>query len=378
MARKKRKSKQSTSIPEKFLERLTDMFGVSLFNQINSTFVKRPVTFRVNTIKATKPAFAKATAGKQEIKKELLDAGFKLKDVSWYRDAFILQNKWKQDIMDLDIYKDGKIYMQSLASMVPPLVLGPEPGEKVLDLTAAPGSKTSQIAALMDRKGELIANDNNKIRFFKLKHNMELLSVIPRSQEATRNLSEEKNFGIQKTAVYPSSETLKDPSSYTGSTQDFLKLRQEHGIALCKEYGEYFDKILLDAPCSAETRFLADKPKSFSFWYERKVKEMAFKQAGLLRAAWGALKPGGVLVYSTCTFAPEENELQVSRFMEQNTDCEILDIDLENIKRLPITKLWKGKEINKEVIKKALRIMPDKEIEGFFVVKMRKNTEDME
>jgi 16S rRNA C967 or C1407 C5-methylase (RsmB/RsmF family) len=324
---KKRKSKQYTFIPERFLERLTEMFGVSLSNQIGQTFVKRPITFRVNSIKSTK----------QEIRKILLGGGFKVRDVLWYKDAFILQNKWKQDIMDLDIYKTGKIYMQSLASMVPSLVLNPQPGEKVLDLTAAPGSKTSQIAALMDRKGELVANDNNKIRFSKLKHNMELLGV-------------------------------------DSSEDDFLKLRMEHGVVLSKEYPEYFDKILLDTPCSAETRFLTDKPKSFSYWNERKIKEMAHKQFGLLRSAWGALKSGGILVYSTCTFAPEENELQVSKFMEYNPDCTILPVELSGIKKLPIVKNFKDKEVRKDVIKNAFRIMPDKEIEGFFVVKLKKSS----
>ena len=341
---KKKKSVMLTSIPERFLERLTEMFGVSLSNQINSTFVKKPITFRVNNIKATK----------QEIKKILLENGFKLKDVSWYKDVFILQNKWKQDILDLDIYQTGKIYMQSLASMVPPLVLDPQPGDSVLDLTAAPGSKTSQIAALMSDpdgstsggkrpKGELVANDNNKIRSLKLKHNMELLGV-------------------------------ESSSALAGGDPDYWQftLRSKDGVVLCREYPEYFDKILLDVPCTAEARFLADKPKSFSYWNEQKVKEMALKQFDLLCSSWGALKQGGVLVYSTCTFAPEENELQISRFMEQNTNCEILDIDLSEVKELSIVKSWKNKDINTEVVKKALRIMPDNEIEGFFVVKLKK------
>ena len=147
----------------------------------------------------------------------------------------------------------------------------------------------------------------------------------------------------------------------------------EHGVALTKEYPEYFDKILLDTPCTAETRFLADKSKSFSYWNEQKVKEMAHKQSGLLCSAWGALKPGGILVYSTCTFAPEENELQVSKFMDYNPDCEILSVELNGIEKLPVVKSFKGEDVNKEIVEKALRIMPDKEIEGFFLVKIKKH-----
>ena len=198
-----------------------------------------------------------------------------------------------------------------------------------MDLTAAPGSKTSQIAALMGQQGELVANDNNKIRFFKLKHNMEVLGVN-------------------------------------------AKLRMEHGGTLCREYPQYFDRVLLDAPCSAEARFVFGKPESTGYWKEQKIKEMAYKQWGLLLAAWGALKPGGILVYSTCTFAPEENELQMTKFLERVGDGEVLDIKILDIKWLPCVKLWKEKKVNSEVVKKAMRIMPTKEIEGFFVAKIRK------
>src|SRR3989338_5169072 len=99
--------------------------------------------------------------------RELKKDGFKVKPVSWYGDAWILCNKSKRELMETEAYKNGAIYIQSLASMVPPLVLDPKQGERVLDVTAAPGSKTSQIAAMMRCKGELIANDQNKVRFFK-------------------------------------------------------------------------------------------------------------------------------------------------------------------------------------------------------------------
>ncbi len=358
---KNKNKKQSHGIPENFLERLQNIVGVSLFQQIKQTFVERPTTFRINTIKAKR----------DEVIEVLNQNGFKFERVRWYKDAFILKNKSKRELTDLEIYKDGKIYIQSLASMIPPLVLDPQPGEKVLDLTAAPGSKTSQIAALMQNTGELVANDNNKIRFFKLKHNMDHL-VIPRSPQTTRNLSEDKNIGTQNFDVMQQMLASKDPSSRLDSVRDFLKLRLEYGSDLAREYPEYFDRVLLDAPCSAEARFVESDPKTFGYWKEQKIKEMAYKQRQLLFAAWSALKPGGILVYSTCTFAPEENELQISRFMEQNTNCELLEIDLKDVKRLPIVKNWHNKEINKEVIKKTMRILPTKEIEAFFVAKLKK------
>jgi len=344
---KKKKSRQYTYISEKFYERLAEMFGVSSFNKVKETFIERPTSFRVNTIKKTR----------LEVREKIFRGGFKFKDVLWYKDAFVLLNKSKKELMSLGIYKNGEIYIQSLASMVPPLVLDPQPGEKVLDLTAAPGSKTSQIAALMHSQGELVANDNNEVRFAKLKHNMEIL-------------------GVERPLLSPPFYLTPYPSPYKGEGEREgweITIRLEHGSKLCKEFPEYFDRILLDAPCSAETRFIADKPKTFSYWNERKIKEMAYKQRQLLFSAWGALKPGGVLVYSTCTFAPEENEVQITKFLESNSDAEILSVELlKDIKRLPIVKNWKDREIHLEVVKKALRIMPTKEIEGFFVVKLRK------
>ena len=274
---------------------------------------------------------------------ELQDLGFKMQEVSWCPGSYILENKTKRELIDLPMYAEGKIYMQSLASMVPPLMLDPHPGEMVLDLTAAPGSKTSQMAAMMNEQGTLIANDNSKIRFFKLKHNMELLGVVDETKP-------EWNF----------------------------TLRQEDGCDLCGDFLDTFDKILVDAPCSAEARFLMDDPKTFSYWSEKKVKEMAMKQRKLLFSAWYALKPGGTLVYSTCTFSPEENEVQISRLLNRFPgEAQIEDIShtLAGLKHLPGLTSWKERTFHPEITK-ALRIFPTQQVEGFFVAKIKKLQKD--
>lgn len=318
----------NTEIPQAFWDRLGRIVGEKNLATLDSTFFQKPSTFRVNTLKAKK----------EEIEKALNDLGFKMQEVSWHPGAYILQNKTKREMVDLPLYSEGKIYMQSLASMIPPLVLDPQAGESVLDLTAAPGSKTSQIAAMMSQNGELIANDNSKIRFFKLKHNMELLGVT----------EEKENWNFT--------------------------LRQEDGSDLCGDHIGYFDKILVDAPCSAEARFLKEDPKTFGYWNEKKVKEMAMKQRKLLFSAWYALKPGGTLVYSTCTFAPEENEVQISRLLQRfSEEAEIEDIShiFSGIKYLPGLPAWKEKVFHKDITK-AVRIFPTTEIEGFFVAKIHK------
>jgi 16S rRNA (cytosine1407-C5)-methyltransferase len=328
MGKRKKKKQPITEIPSAFKDRLEVMFGPSMCRSLESTFVERPTTFRVNTI--------------QSSKEEVLDAlqrdGFTVQHVPWYSDAFILTNKTKRDLTETDIYNNGKIYIQSLASMVPPVVLEPQAGERVLDLTAAPGSKTSQIAARMERTGELIANDVNKPRFFKLKHNMEQLGVADEVDNWT------------------------------------FSLRLEHGVGLCKEYSAYFDKILLDAPCSAEARFVEGNAKTFGYWKERKIKEMAYKQRQLLFAAWSALKPGGTLVYSTCTFAPEENEVQIARLLERNDDVEVLPVSIDTLKSMSCITEWKEKTLH-DGVKSTLRIKPDATIEGFYIAKLRKKME---
>jgi 16S rRNA (cytosine1407-C5)-methyltransferase len=274
------------------------------------------------------------------VREALENAGYKIKNVSWYGDAFILQNKSKRELTELPIYEQGKIYIQSLASMAPSVVLDSQPGEKILELTAAPGSKTSQIAMMMKREGELIANDNNKIRFFKLKHNMESLGVVNSEGNEPENWS--------------------------------FTLRMEHGAKLCSEFPAYFDKILLDAPCSAEARFIKGEPKTTGYWKEQKIKEMAYKQRQLLFAAWQSLKPGGILVYSTCTFSPEENEMQISRLIERYPEeVHIINAEISQLKKYQTLKSWRGKIFHPE-IKKCLRIMPTTEIEGFFIAKVTK------
>ncbi|MDO8626812.1 MAG: RsmB/NOP family class I SAM-dependent RNA methyltransferase [Candidatus Magasanikbacteria bacterium] len=318
-------NKSSKNLPEIFLNRLNEYFGNSFLNTFVHTANERPTTFRVNTLKSSAAA----------VREALRALAFKLQNVPWYQDAFILKNKTKRELMETSLYLEGKIYLQSLASMVPPLALNPEPGEKILDLTAAPGSKTSQIAALMNATGQLIANDNNKIRFFKLKHNLELLGV------------------------------LEDRPAWE------FELSLKHGVALVKKYQNYFDKILLDAPCSAEARFIAGDSTTYGYWSERKIREMAYKQRALLLSAWRALKPGGIMVYSTCTLAPEENEFQIVRLVERFKNVKIEKFYLPGLKTGPIFTGTKQRPLKKDV-SNCLRVEPTKEIESFFVVKLRK------
>ena len=315
------------NLPEKLLDRLDLIFGKSNLQKILTTFKARQTTFRVNTLKN----------GKVEVLQKLQQNGFKVKRVAWFADAFILENKSQSELMKTDLFIDGKIYLQSLASMVPVIVLDPKVGDKVLDLTSAPGSKTSQIAMMMNKKGELVANEIDKIRFEKLVHNMNLLGVIDEKKEDWK-----------------------------------FELINEDGIKIFEKYKDYFDKVLLDAPCSAEARIDLSDRRSYSYWNEKNIKDHAFLQKKLLFSAWSCLKKGGTLVYSTCTFAPEENESQIVWLKEKfEGEMEIEKIEIKGLEKNRNLAEWKDIKFDKE-INNCCRILPDKYIEGFFVVKVKK------
>lgn len=345
-------NRSNNSLPAALVSRLEDIFGSFFFKQVQITFVSRPVTFRINTIKNSR----------KEVMDELSANGLKVKTVPWYSDALILINKKQSELEKTGLYQNGKIYLQSLASMIPPLVLAPQPGEKVLDLTAAPGSKTSQIAAMMHLQGELVANDNNEIRFQKLRHNLALLGCCP-----FLNCHPERSEG----SVPLVSGQIHRFALNDSEERRFCTVYNENGHKLCQRFPNYFDKILLDAPCSAEARIILAEHRTYGFWNERNIKDLAFAQRQLLRAAWGALKPGGVLVYSTCTFAPEENEAQISKFLESFPEAKIIESRLDGLQKAEPVVKWKDKELNKKV-KKCWRLLPTNNVEGFFICKILK------
>ena len=311
-------------LPELFLARLKKLVPAGKFDSIANTFAEaKPTTFRVNTLKTTISS----------VKNALERQNFSISAVSWFPSAFILKRGRQKELEQTEIYLEGEIYLQNLSSMVPPLILDPKPGEMILDLTAAPGGKTTQIACLMEGEGQITANENDKIRFEKMKNNI--------------NLQGASN----------------------------VQLVLSYGESFGNKYPEQFDRVLVDAPCSAEGRFVAGQPASSRYCNLNKVKENAKLQKKLLMSGLKALKPGGVLVYSTCTFAPEENE-EVVDFVLQSSGG---TIELEPCKltipnQIPGLSQWEGRRFHTS-LSRTLRILPTVEMEGFFASKMRKNKE---
>ena len=310
------------SLPEAFIQKLRMILPPSHFDKVLRTFnEEKPTSFRINS--------QKTTSG--EVKEILESSGFKLEAVHWLKGAFLLRKGRLRDLEETALYDEGRIYVQNLSSMVPPLILAPDPKDKVLDLTAAPGSKTTQLSALMRNEGKVVANDNNPIRVEKLRANVE-------------------RQGCLNVEVLPAGD----------------------GGLLWKNHVEAFDKVLLDAPCSSEGRFLTSEPATYGYWKEDTNRKMAKEQRRLLKSALRALRPQGTLVYSTCTFAPEENEGVLQWALETFPgDLELLPISAAFPNWMRGLTAWEGKNLD-PTVQNSVRVLPDGAMEGFFVSLIRK------
>lgn len=289
-------------IPEFLKEMLLNQYGEEILNQIINGYVNRSVTLRINTIKTNK----------DYVKNKLIELGINFKEVIWNEDALIIENANEVDLKKLDMYKNGEIYLQSLSSMLPVIVLNPKKDENILDMAAAPGGKTTQIAALCDNNAMITACEKNKIRSERLKYNL-------------------KRQGVGCVNVL---------------VEDARKL---------SEYFS-FDKILLDAPCSGSGTENINEKQFTKELIERSQKT----QIELLKKAIQILKPGKEMVYSTCSILGEENEEVIKKFLNE---VEVVPIDkniFENISLLP-TK-----------IEGTICIAPSDLYEGFFVAKLKK------
>lgn len=302
-------------LPKEFVENLYEMFTpITIDNILKGMLDKRYLTLRVNTIKYNA----------QDLMKYFKENNIKFERVNWYSDAFIIKNFDEKDIQKLDIYKNGYIYLQSLSSMIPPIVLNPKSGERVLDLTAAPGSKTTQMSAMMQNNGYILANELDKIRCERLKYNIDI-------QGAT-----------------------------------IVDVVNERGEKIFEKYNEFFDKVLLDAPCSGEGRFLTKFPGTYRDWSYKRVNQLAKMQKKLFESAYNSLKAGGEMVYSTCTLNMEENE-NILNWAINNFNIKLIKTNIEIRDTLPNLD-------NK--LSYAIKVLPTKTMEGFFIAKLVKNSKN--
>lgn len=238
---------------------------------------ERPVTLRANAIKTSAGHIADA----------LGDAGIRFARVPWYEDAFVLENARERDVWDIEIYREGLVYLQSLSSMLPPLALGPRPGSDILDMCAAPGGKTAQIAALAGNGAHLTACEMSAPRAEKLAYNLAKLGA--------------QNVNVMRTDARRLDEFFS------------------------------FDQILLDAPCTGTGTYRAGDERAEKRMTPQLLAKVVKSQRALLDRALTILKPGGTLVYSTCSVLPEENGDQVRAALKRHRDCKVVPISARPI-----------------------------------------------
>jgi len=311
-----------------FWQRMQSLLGEEYDDFYASQNTPLPKTLRVNTLKNSKEEFLKWA------KKSHPD--WILNPHPFGEDIFLIDREDRSTPLGKSLgHIQGRFYIQEASSCLPPKALNSQPGEHVLDLCAAPGSKSTQIAAQMQGEGLLLVNEFSASRAKILVFNLQKIGV-PHGILAHCN-------GEKIGALLPN----------------------------------FFDKILVDAPCTGEGTFRKDS-KALDHWSLKKIKSAAILQQSLLESAFLALKEGGTIIYSTCTLGPEENEMVVEKFLEKHPeDAQILplsDLFLGAEKCPGLSQLKEGKEdIAFPHGDKMLRILPHIfNSEGFFVAALQK------
>ncbi len=306
-----------------FLERIKKLLDneqdLNKFLEVSKTTPKKSI--RVNTLKITP----------DELKKRLEEKKWKITQIESHPEIMQIQSILEPgEIGKTQEHLLGYYYVQEITSMMPILALNPMPGEIILDMCAAPGSKTTQSAALMENKGAIIANDISIPRIIILSANLE-------------------RCGVTNTII-----TRHDGMGLFGKL---------------KKLNFKFDKILLDAPCSGEGN-IRTSPRTYLEWSENLILNLSKRQKMLAEAAVKLLKENGEMIYSTCTYSPEENEIVIQHLLD-NFNIKIEPIKLPIKTRQGITE-WKGKKLSPEIKNCARIYHHDNDLEGFFLCKIKK------
>ena len=295
-------------IPSYLAQLIVAQYGEETAERIAQGFdCERKTTLRANTIKSSADAVLSA----------LDAAGIQAQRVAWSGDAMILENAHEDAVTPLSIYENGEIYMQSLSSMIPPIVLAPKAEENILDMAAAPGGKTTQIAALTGNRAQITACERHAARAERMKYNLQ-------KQGATR-----------VSVMNIDSRQLDDMFR--------------------------FDRILLDAPCSGSGTIQLRENSRARFTKEY-LDKTAKTQEALLIKALALLRPGCEMVYSTCSILERENEEIVRRAMKK-TGAQLVPVDTDAFPGVPLLPV---------TLPGTMCVCPDETYEGFFVAKLRR------
>jgi len=258
----------------------------------------------------------------ENLERKLKEKNFKIEKIPFVEDDFWI--KTEENLAKSLEHNLGYFFIQNASSTVPPLVLDPKPNEIILDLCAAPGAKTTQIAAMMENTGSIIANDITYKRLKALRGNLQRCGVL--------NTVVTKIYG-----------------------EVFWKTNLK------------FNKILLDAPCTGTGTL---NPRILKQTSEFGIRKLSKLQKELLVSAVKCLEENGIIIYSTCSLEPEENEENID-FVIKNFGLTTEKIEIKNLPCGQALLEWNGKKFD-ESMANAIRILPSEKMEGFFICKLRK------
>jgi NOL1/NOP2/sun family putative RNA methylase len=311
------------TVMENFLKKINEIYGEETGNRVLRELENKLVTsFRINTLKGSV----------EDVFNELTEQGFKISGGE-IRNCYNIEEPFPElSLSRTRLFEEGNIYIQNISSMIPSIALDPKPGEKILDLCAAPGSKTSHIAALSGNKANITAVENNTGRFNSMKRNIEIQGV---------------------------------------SNINFIKASSQNLLSTHPQYLNYFDKVLCDVPCSNEGLIRNLDNYDFKYWNPKNAKNISNLQKKLVASGIKMLKPGGTLIYSTCTYSVEENEQVIDWVLKKFPEMSIEYLDLKETPHICGLCNWREKVFDSDLAK-TVRILPTKHFESFFIAKLEK------
>jgi NOL1/NOP2/sun family putative RNA methylase len=306
---------------EDLLRLLRELPDMDIKSYLDAVSRPLPECFRVNTLKLPE----------SRIIDLLKSRGWSFERISWAKFGYRLLDGPEAGIGSSMEHMLGLIYIQGPISMIPAEVLEPMPGLTVLDLCASPGSKSTQLAQLMENRGILVANDVSSSRIKPLVANLQRCGVIN------------------------------------------VVVTQMDGRLFYRWTKEQFDRVLVDVPCSS-LGIVAKDWSAASHYSEKISNKISRLQQSLIMSAYDCLRPGGILVYSTCTLHPVENEGVISYLLDRKMDAKLQPIYLDGVKSRKTLEEWAGIKFSSE-IKKCFKCYPhDNSAEGFFIAKIKKGS----
>jgi len=351
-----------TTLPSDLALRLEKIFTPEENKSLKSVFSleKRPTTFRINTLKWNN----------EEVEQELIKNNITFQKLSFPENCYLLDDNFSEsDLWKLICYTTGRIYIQGISSQIPPHIFTNTTPQKILDATAAPGWKTSQLSALYP-DAEIYAFEPSKIRYDKMCHNLKKLwcSNVETIYDSIENIG---NYIGVTVSSWVETEGSSEVSSLNAQDMDSSSLRssERHNTK------EYFDMVLVDAPCSSEWSLLCNNTKFLENWDISHIKKNYKRQKRICDSIVPYIKTGWEFVYSTCTLAPEENEAVIHYLLCNYPELELSPMDIpvspEIITKAPLINFEKN-SYKKEISEKCIRIIPSEHTEWFFLAKTTK------